>query len=197
MDLLVDRTSPLPVGAQLDAALRSAIESGALAPGDQLPSLRQVAAAARVNVNTVRAAYARLEAAGAVTTEQGRGTFVTAPSARARRELREQIARLEEELSRLPRRREQDGWARLTATAHSPPSSTPRQGARMLSTADLATVRDELRGRLEQLDDARAEVIRGLEQLERAEPARTPAPIATVRRSNPTLSGARVRWVGA
>jgi GntR family transcriptional regulator len=191
----VDRASPLSLGAQLEAALRNAIESGQLAPGEQLPSLRQVAAEAGVNVNTVRAAYARLEAAGAVSTEQGRGTFVAAPSGRVRRELREQIARLEEELARLPHPGEQSGWAHLTATAGQPPPSRPRQGARMLSTADLATVRDELLERLQQLDDARAEVIRGLERLEHAQPASAPAP--TTRRSNPTLSGARVRWVGA
>ncbi len=195
MKLSVDRTSPLPLGAQLEASLRAAIDATELVPGDQLPSLRQVAAEADVNVNTVRAVYARLEAAGVVATEQGRGTFVTAPSARVRRELREQIARLEQELSRLPRPHEEHDWARATTTER-PPSSPSRQGARMLSTADLATIRDELLVRLHQLDDARAEVMRGLEQLERAEPAAPPAPRPT-RRSSPTLSGARVRWVGA
>ncbi|HEY6780112.1 MAG TPA: GntR family transcriptional regulator [Thermoleophilaceae bacterium] len=195
MEMRVDRASPLSLGAQLEAALRTAIESGQLAPGDQLPSLRHVAAEAGVNVNTVRAAYARLEAAGAVSTEQGRGTFVAAPSGRVRRDLREQIAHLEQELARLPQPREQSGWAHLTTTASHPPSSPARQGARMLSTADLAMVRDELLERLQQLDTARAEVIRGLERLEHAQPASAPAP--ATRRSNPTLSGVRVRWVGA
>ena len=126
----------------------------------------------------MRAVYARLEAAGAVTTEQGRGTFVAAPSARARRELREQIARLEEELSRLPRPSDIQSWADLDAPPAHPPTGSVGQGARMLSTADLAAVRDELLDRLHELDAARAEVIRGLERLDRAEPA-TPAPPAS------------------
>jgi GntR family transcriptional regulator len=195
--LVVDRTSPLPLATQLEAAVRAAIDGGDLAAGDQLPSLRQVAAEAEVNVNTVRAVYARLEAAGAVTTEQGRGTFVAAPSARVRRELREQIARLEEELSRLPRPNDIQSWADLDAPAAHPPTSSTGQGARMLSTADLAAVRDELLARLHDLDDARAEVMRGLERLERAEPATPATAPRSTRRSNPTLSGARVRWVGA
>jgi GntR family transcriptional regulator len=194
--LVVDRTSPLPLATQLEAAVRAAIDRGDLAAGDQLPSLRQVAAEAEVNVNTIRAVYARLEAAGAVITEQGRGTFVAAPSARVRRELREQIARLEEELSRLPRASDVQSWADLDAPAAHPPTGSVGQGARMLSTADLAAVRDELLARLHELDDARAEVIRGLERLDRAEPEQPPPPRPT-RRSSPTLSGARVRWVGA
>ncbi len=202
MKLTVDRTSPLPLVAQLEASLRRAIDVGELAAGDQLPSLRHVAAEAEVNVNTVRAVYARLEAAGAVRTEQGRGSFVAAPSARVRRELREQIAHLEEELSRLPQPRDEQGWAHLTATPERAPSGALGQGARMLSTADLAAVRDELLARLHELDHARAEVIRGLERLERVEPASAPAVERTpsarpTRRSSPTLSGARVRWVGA
>src|SRR5690606_2672326 len=76
MELKVDRDSGVPVGTQLAWRLRSAIERGELGPGDRLPSLRDAASAAGVNVNTVRAAYAKLESAGVVTTDQGRGTFV-------------------------------------------------------------------------------------------------------------------------
>ena len=50
--------------------------AGAPGPGDQLPSVRDLAAEAGVNVNTVRAVYARLEREGLVRSEQGRGTFV-------------------------------------------------------------------------------------------------------------------------
>ena len=103
-----------------------------------------------------------------------------------RRELREQIAHLEEELSRLPRLRDEQGWAHLTATPERAPSGALGQGARMLSTADLAAVRDELLARLHELDHARAEVIRGLERLERVEPAATPAAERTPRRPTPT-----------
>jgi DNA-binding transcriptional regulator YhcF (GntR family) len=76
MRLQLDRDSGVPVGTQLARRLRAAIERGELAPGDKLPSLRDAATEAGVNVNTVRAAYATLEADGIVVTEQGRGTFV-------------------------------------------------------------------------------------------------------------------------
>src|ERR687896_1600868 len=108
MDLRVDRQSGLPLGHQLVERLRSQIGSGALSPGDRLPSVRDAAVAAGVNVNTVRAAYGRLERAGLVRSEQGRGTFVAQPAraggdAEDRRELRRQIAALELELARRPR----------------------------------------------------------------------------------------------
>ncbi|OYO19251.1 transcriptional regulator [Enemella dayhoffiae] len=58
-------------------ALRAEIESGALAPGDALPSQRELAERHRVTVMTVRQALARLAEAGLVVSEHGRGTFVT------------------------------------------------------------------------------------------------------------------------
>ena len=131
MSLRVDRESEVPVGAQLAWALRSKIEAGELGPGDRLPSLRDVAADAGVNVNTVRAAYAKLEVAGIVRTEQGRGTFVTSPAsgddASRRRELRaaraEIVGRVQaERLGPAPRR-------------PSPRSSSSLAGARVRWTS--------------------------------------------------------------
>lgn len=55
------------------------IAAGALAPGDRLPSARELARAVGVNVNTVFAVYARLETDGLVETQHGRGSFVLAP----------------------------------------------------------------------------------------------------------------------
>src|SRR5215211_6266450 len=104
-DLRVDRGLGVPVGTQLAWKLRSQVDAGRLKPGERLPSIRDLAAAAGVNVNTVRAVYARLERDAVVTSEQGRGTFVAEParsSAATRRELRQQIERLEAELVRRP-----------------------------------------------------------------------------------------------
>ena len=190
MDLRVDRSSPLPLGAQLERHLRRAIERGQLAPGDQLPSLRHVAAEAGVNVNTVRTVYARLDATGVVVTEQGRGTFAAAPSARVRHELRKQIERLEAELVRLPPPHPEGGTTGLPSGG----------GAGLLSTADLAAIRDELLERLHTLDAVRSEVVQRLERLEDAEAPPAPAPATRpipARHSSPTQIGARVRWVGA
>ncbi len=86
----VDRDSELPVGIQVAWRLRAMISSGKLAPGDQLPTVRQLAKDAGVNPNTARAIYGRLESEGLVETRHGLGTFV-APEAASSSEV-ERIA---------------------------------------------------------------------------------------------------------
>ena len=71
-----DPAAELPVGVQLSWRLRALIATGRLAAGERLPSFRQLAGWAGVNVNTVRAVYAGLEQAGLVVSRQGQGTFV-------------------------------------------------------------------------------------------------------------------------
>ncbi len=71
-----DHADELPVGVQLAWRLRALIASGRLAPGERLPSVRELAEWAEVNVNTVRSVYARLEADGLVATRHGSGSFV-------------------------------------------------------------------------------------------------------------------------
>jgi GntR family transcriptional regulator len=66
----------IPVGVQLGWRLRALIAAGRLAPGERLPSVRDLAQWADVNVNTVRSVYARLEADGLVATRHGSGSFV-------------------------------------------------------------------------------------------------------------------------
>lgn len=72
----VDDRSPLPVYVQLAQQLIAAIGRGDASRGEQLPSVRDVAAALGVNPNTVNRAYAELEREGVVATKRGRGTFV-------------------------------------------------------------------------------------------------------------------------
>ena len=186
MQLRIDRDSGVPVGTQLAWRLRSAIERGELGPGDKLPSLRDAAAAAGVNVNTVRAAYAKLESAGVVSTEQGRGTFVARTASGEsdrRRTLRDDIARLEAELVSLP--------LLPQPAAVAPAGRAP--GARLLSVEELETVRDVLAERVDELNAARAAIVERLrgERRESARPAATRAP---ARRSSSSLAGAHVRW---
>ena len=187
----MDREAEVPLGTQLAWKLRRLVETGELGPGDRLPSVRDAAAAAGVNVNTVRAVYGRLEGDGLVSSEQGRGTFVRAPAASAdseelaaRRALRRQIARLEAELARRPPPATETGEPRRAGPA----------GGALLSAEQLEDVRDGLLARLRELDDARAEVMRRLDELPAAE---EPAPERRPSRSSASLSGARVRWVGA
>src|SRR3712207_2472354 len=100
----LDRSSGVALGAQLAEKLERAVRSGELKPGDRLPSVRQMASLAGVNVNTVRTVYGRLEQTGLLTSEHGRGTFVRSAEAPAggdpaadreyRRELMRQIVEL-------------------------------------------------------------------------------------------------------
>jgi DNA-binding transcriptional regulator YhcF (GntR family) len=74
----IDPGDELPVSLQLSWRLRALIATGQLVAGERLPSFRRLAEWAGVNVNTVRAVYASLEAEGLVVTNQGQGTFVAA-----------------------------------------------------------------------------------------------------------------------
>jgi len=193
MTLRVDRETGVPIGTQLAWALSERISTGTLKPGDKLPSVRDLAAEAGVNVNTVRAVYARLEREGLIRSEQGRGTFVTsrdepstgADDAAVRRDLRRRIAMLEAELVRRPQL---------------PAEATAGGGGgtgRLPTTAELSQIHDELLGRLRRIDEDRDEIVRRLEELRAAASIEVPPAAPSTKRSSASLKGARVRWVGA
>ena len=66
----------MPLHAQLERSIRVAIASRRLKSGDQLPTVRQLAVALRINANTVAKVYTHLERSGALQTRRGVGTFV-------------------------------------------------------------------------------------------------------------------------
>jgi len=177
LGLQVDRDGGIPVGTQLTWQIQALITEGRLQPGEQLPSVRRLAEAAGVNVNTIRSVYDRLEGEGFIRTEHGRGSFVAENvprlDARAaavrvyasgRSGLREQITALE---------------AALVSTGA--PAGSPRrsEGPRVLTTEELAAIRDDLVARLDQLDQMRDDLVEVLASIRSAigeEPAaRTPA----------------------
>jgi GntR family transcriptional regulator len=84
----IDPRDKTPIYAQLERGLRAAMATSRLRPGDQLPTVRQLAVELRINANTVARVYADLERSGAIETRRGVGSFVTASSdeARPRRE---------------------------------------------------------------------------------------------------------------
>jgi GntR family transcriptional regulator len=65
-----------PIYAQIVDQIRWQIESGVLKPGDQLPTVRQMATDLRVNFNTVARAYRILDESGVISTQHGRGTYI-------------------------------------------------------------------------------------------------------------------------
>ncbi|MCW5966231.1 MAG: GntR family transcriptional regulator [Bryobacterales bacterium] len=69
--------SGVPLYRQIIDQVQGGIASGALAPGDQLPTVRQVAVDLAINLNTVLRAYRELEIRGFLDTQQGTGTFVS------------------------------------------------------------------------------------------------------------------------
>ncbi len=69
----------VPIYVQLREQFLRAMGAGLMAPGDQMPTMRQVAVALKVDLNTVRRAYDELERLGAVTLVRGRGSFVAEP----------------------------------------------------------------------------------------------------------------------
>lgn len=79
----VDPHDPTPIYAQLERGLRAAMATRRLQPGDQLPTVRQLAVDLRVNANTVARVYAELERSGAIETRRGVGSFIRATPAEA------------------------------------------------------------------------------------------------------------------
>jgi GntR family transcriptional regulator len=79
----IDTRDATPIYAQLERSLRAAIASGRLRPGDQLPTVRQLAVELQVNANTVARVYSDLERAGVIETRRGVGSFITATPAKA------------------------------------------------------------------------------------------------------------------
>ncbi len=72
----LDFRSGIPVYVQIVEQVQSHLAQGNLSPGDQLPTVRQLAAELRVNFNTVARAYRMLDEAGLISTQQGRGTYI-------------------------------------------------------------------------------------------------------------------------
>ncbi len=72
----IDFKTGKPVYLQLVDQIRYAAASGALRPGEPLPSIRPLAEELRVNRNTIAKAYAELESQGVIETVPGKGCFL-------------------------------------------------------------------------------------------------------------------------
>jgi GntR family transcriptional regulator len=75
----LDFRSHVPIYVQIVERIKHLVATEALKPGDQLPTVRQLAADLRVNFNTIARAYRILDEVGVISTQQGRGTYVLEP----------------------------------------------------------------------------------------------------------------------
>lgn len=91
MLLQVDFKSGMPVYLQLVEQVRYAAASGALRPGEPLPSIRPLAEDLRVNRNTIAKAYAELESQGVIETLPGKGSFLKQNNSPFTRQVRHQL----------------------------------------------------------------------------------------------------------
>lgn len=81
MEFTVDRTLPVPIRTQLQGLIEYGIACGELAPGEVLPSVRDLAEQVGVAPMTVSQVYGDLKAAGLIETRPGSGTFVAGSGA--------------------------------------------------------------------------------------------------------------------
>lgn len=77
LTLHLDFHSGLPIYIQIVNQVQSQLANGILKPGDQLPTVRAMAEELRVNFNTVARAYRMLDEVRIISTQQGRGTYIT------------------------------------------------------------------------------------------------------------------------
>ena len=77
----LDSRSGVPTYLQLVSQVKQAILLGYLQPGDQLPTVREVAAELTINPNTVAKAYRELDREGLTSARSGQGTFIQTTAA--------------------------------------------------------------------------------------------------------------------
>jgi GntR family transcriptional regulator len=91
MLLQLNFKSGKPVYLQVVDQVKAAAASGALRPGEPLPSIRPLAEQLRVNRNTVAKAYAELEGQGVIETIAGKGCFLKQNHSPLRKDARQQL----------------------------------------------------------------------------------------------------------
>jgi len=91
MVLQINFKSGMPVYLQIVDQIKAAAASGALRPGEALPSIRPIAEELRVNRNTVAKAYAELESLGVIETLPGKGCFLKENHSPLRKEVRRKL----------------------------------------------------------------------------------------------------------
>ena len=107
MEIYLSNSGQEPIYAQITRQIKQQILSGALHPGDALPSIRLLAKELRISVITTKRAYEELEREGLIVTQTGRGSFVAQVSGARLRE--EQLRAVEAHLAQAVHAAKQGG----------------------------------------------------------------------------------------
>ena len=99
MEIIISNSSSSPIYEQISSQIRDSILTGALMPGDPLPSIRALAASLRISAITTKRAYSDLEAQGYIATVPGKGCFVSAGNLELLRE--DRLRHVEASLARV------------------------------------------------------------------------------------------------
>ena len=110
MELIIRNNSGQPIYDQISGQIKAQILSGALSPGDALPSIRGLAKDLKISVITTKRAYDELEAEGFIYTLPGKGSFVALKNTELLRE--ENLRRIEEHMREISALAVQSGLTR-------------------------------------------------------------------------------------
>ena len=97
MDIIISNLSNDPIYLQIVNQIKAMIMSGELAPGEALPSMRNLAMQMRISLITTKRAYEELERDGFIESYTGKGSFVKAQNKEMLRE--ESFRQIEEHIS--------------------------------------------------------------------------------------------------
>ena len=75
-DIVISQSDGRPMYLQIMEQVKQRVAVGDWAPGDEIPSIRQLAITLRVSVITIKRAYLELEREGVILTQQGKGSIV-------------------------------------------------------------------------------------------------------------------------
>ncbi len=100
-DIVISQSDGRPMYLQILEQVKQRVAVGEWAPGDEIPSIRQLAIALRVSVITIKRAYLELEREGVILTQQGKGSIVAPNSGLNPQPYYEELTERLEEVARL------------------------------------------------------------------------------------------------
>ena len=110
LNFSLDFRSGVPIYVQIVEQVQIFLANGDLKPGDQLPTVRQLASELRINFNTIARAYRMLDEAGLISTQQGRGTYLLdQPTADSVQKIKQES--LEQQIERFLRSLSKQGYS--------------------------------------------------------------------------------------